>query len=652
MARPDPPLTRTMHAWLLASGSVTLAPHLFFQPLWISAVAVLIVLWAGLRIRRDAGTALARSVLVLLGLTAGVVILASFGTVFGKRAGVALLTLLLSLKLLESRTRRDAHVFILLCYFLQLALFLDTQSALTALGATLGTLLTTAALSSLHAPTAVRAQLRLAGGLLLQAIPLMLVMFIVFPRIPGPLWGLPSDAFSAMTGLSDSMSPGTISDLSQSAEIAFRAKFDGTAPENAQRYWRGPVLTDFDGQRWRAARMPMLEAPAYQPLGPQLRYTLTLEPHNRPWLLALDYPGAGIENARYTPDYQVLSAQPVRQRLRYDATAYPRAIVGADAPRRTLDEALHLPHASNPRTRALAETLRARHRTPEAIVDATVAWMREANLVYTLRPPLLGQHSADDFLFGTRQGFCEHFASSFAILMRAAGVPARIVTGYQGGERNPFDDSLVVRQSDAHAWTEVWLAGQGWVRIDPTAASFPRRIDGGMAAALPAGEPVPFMVATDMQWLRGMRDRLDFLANSWNQWVLGYDQNSQRELFSRVGLKDVDWRDLGALLLVGLGIVLAALLWWSHRRGRTTDPLRRHWRHFERKLARAGTPRLPWEGPADYAKRAARAHPPQGSEIITIARAYAIARYGRGAGSPADVHDFKHRIDRLRITCQ
>lgn len=652
MAKSNPVLTRSMQRWLLASGAVTLFPHLFFQPVWIGAVATLIVIWAGLRVQHGVSTALPRSVLVLLGLTAAVIILGSFGTVFGKGAGVALLTLLLSLKLLESRTRRDAQVFVLLCYFLQLALFLDTQSAFTVLGAAIGTWLTTTALSSLHAPAAPRAQLRLAGGLLLQAVPLMLVMFIVFPRIPGPLWGLPADAFSAMTGLSDSMAPGSISNLSQSAEIVFRAQFDGTSPDKAQRYWRGPVLTDFDGRRWQAPRTPTLTEPTYAPQGRALRYTLTLEPHNRAWLLALDYPGAGIENARYTPDYQVLSTQPVRQRLRYAATAYPLATVGADAPRQTLDEALELPSDSNPRTRALADTLRARHQMPAAIVNAAVAWMRDANLIYTLRPPLLGRHSADEFLFDTRQGFCEHFASSFAILMRAAGVPARIVTGYQGGERNPFDGSLVVRQSDAHAWTEVWLAGQGWVRIDPTAASFPRRIDGGLAAALPAGEPVPFMVATDLEWLRGMRDRLDFLANSWNQWVLGYDQQSQRELFSRVGLDDADWRQLGALLFVGAGIGLGTLLWWSHRRRPATDPLRRQWQRFERKLARAGTPRLPWEGPADYANRAARAHPPQGSEITTIAREYATARYGRGAAETSALRIFKHRIDRLRIKCQ
>lgn len=638
-----------MQRWLLACGGVTLIPHLFLQPVWISSVAVLIVAWAGLRMEGGVNTRLPRSVLTALGLTAGVVILASFGTVFGKGAGVALLTLLLSLKLLESRTRRDAHVFVLLCYFLQLALFLDTQSALTAVGAAIGAWLTTSALSSLHAPAAPRAQLRLAGGLLLQAVPLMLVMFIAFPRIPGPLWGLPADAFSAMTGLSDSMAPGSISNLSQSAEIVFRAQFDGTPPDNAQRYWRGPVLTNFDGQRWKAPRTSMLIGPAYSPQGPVLRYSLTLEAHNRTWLLALDYPGAGIENARYTADYQVLSAQPVRQRLRYSATAYPQAKVGADAARQTLDEALYLPRASNPRTRALAESMRARYHTPAAIVDATVAWMREANLVYTLRPPLLGQHGADEFLFDTRQGFCEHFASSFAILMRAAGVPARVVTGYQGGERNPFDGSLVVRQSDAHAWTEVWLADQGWVRVDPTAASFPRRIDGGMAAALPAGEPVPFMVATDLEWLRGMRDRFDFLANSWNQWVLGYDQQSQRDLFSRVGLADVDWRQLGALLLVGAGVMLGALLWWSRRPGRATDPLRRQWHRFERKLARAGTPRLPWEGPADYAVRAARAHPRERSELITIAQIYATARYGRETGNGPDVQSLKHRIDRLVI---
>ena len=626
---PEPTLSAYPLRWAAACAGATLIPHLPNLPIWLGALAALILIWRVLS-QINTPSPAPRFLSPLLAIAAGGLILFEYGTLFGKQAGIALLALLLGLKYLECQRPRDVQVLVLLCFFLQLGLFFDTQSPLIGIGALAGTVLATGSLLSLYTRHPVRTQLRTASVLMLQALPIMLVLFVLFPRIPGPLWGLPADAFSGRTGLSDSMQPGAISELSQSGEIAFRAQFRGTPPPPELRYWRGPVLTDFDGQRWTIRRTTVADHPAYPTTGAAYDYNMTLEAHNRRWLLALDYPAAGIADATYAADFTVLGREPVRQRIRYAAAAYPHSQVGKNEAVASLDGALSLPKDSNPRTRALAAQLRERDQPPERIVAAAIAWLREADLAYTLRPPRLGIDTADAFLFDTRQGFCEHFASAFVVMMRAAGVPARVVTGYQGGEINPFDNSMVVRQSDAHAWAEVWLAGEGWRRVDPTAVSAPRRIDGGLAAALPNDNALPFLVRPDLSWLRTVRDRWEFLGNAWNQWVLGFDQKTQRSLLRRLGLHTDDWRQMGVAMLTGIGSLLAALAWWAQHRAAPRDPLQRAWHRFERKLARAGVPRLPWEGPADYADRAARHCPDQATAIRAIAHRYARLRYSAG----------------------
>ncbi|WP_186301573.1 transglutaminase TgpA family protein [Denitromonas halophila] len=623
---PESTLSAYPLRWAAACAGTTLLPHLPRLPIWLGALAALILLWRVLS-QTKASSAAPRFLSPLLAIAAGGLILFEYGTLFGKQAGIALLALLLGLKYLECQRPRDVQVLVLLCFFLQLGLFFDTQSPLTGVGALAGAILATGSLLSLHTRHPVRAQLRTASVLMLQALPFMIILFVLFPRIPGPLWGLPADAFSGRTGLSDSMQPGAISELSQSGEIAFRAAFRGEVPPPALRYWRGPVLTDFDGQRWTTRRTTTADQPAYTTTGTAYTYDMTLEAHSRRWLLALDYPAAGIADATYAADFTVLSRTPIGQRMRYAASAYPHSQVGQNEVPASLDGALNLPEASNPRTRALAEQLKSRNQRPEHIVTAAITWLREADLAYTLRPPRLGIDTADAFLFDTRQGFCEHFASAFVVLMRAAGVPARVVTGYQGGEINPFDNSMVIRQSDAHAWAEVWLAGEGWRRVDPTAASAPRRIDGGLAAALPEDSALPFLVRPDLTWLRTLRDRWEFLGNTWNQWVLGFDQKTQRSLLRRLSLHTEDWRQMGVAMSIGIGGLLAALAWWAQRHAAPRDPLQRAWQRFEQKLARAGVPRLPWEGPADYANRAASHCPDHADAIRAIAHRYARLRY-------------------------
>ncbi|MHB1372556.1 MAG: transglutaminase TgpA family protein [Thauera sp.] len=631
LTAPPAALQRQQGVWLLAAAAITLAPHGLWLPIWIYALCGLLLTWRGVLLWRGSRPP-PHLLLLALSVAAGVGVRLEFGHFFGKDPGVALLALLLGLKLLETRAARDIRVGVLLCLFLQLALFLEDQSIAIAGLALLGTLTTLGALVALADPAAsVRDQLRSAAVLLAHGLPFMLVFFLLFPRIQGPLWGLPADAFSARTGLSDTMSPGSISELGQSTAIAFRAAFEGSPPPPAQRYWRGPVLTEFDGRNWSAAPFTEAAVPFYRPAGPRLDYALTLEAHNRRWLLALDYPGEAGPEVRFASDHHALSIRAVQARSRFLLNAYPEARIGSSESVAVLAAATRLPPDSNPRSRALAARLAEGAASHAEILERVIAHLRANRLQYTLRPPLLGRHSADEFLFDTRRGFCEHFASAFAVVMRAAGVPTRIVTGYQGGEINPIDRYVVVRQSDAHAWAEVWLADRGWLRVDPTALSAPERIDDGLAAALADGSELPFMLQADLAWLRDLRHRWEAVSNAWNQQVLGYNPERQRELLDRLGLGRSDVMTLAGVLAGLSALLLAGLYLWAVRKTRSRDPLQRAWERFCTRMARAGFARESWEGPLAYGERLASALPGQAQALRAVCATYARLRYGPAA---------------------
>lgn len=641
--------TAAQFGWLLAAVSATIAPHAVELPYWLIALCTcLIAIRAALSWRR--GKPPRQLLILLVAVAAGVGVRLEFGHFFGKDPGVALLAVLLCLKLLESRTTRDLRAAVLLAYFLQLGLFFYNQTPGIAALALAAALLTTTTLLSVEdagAPAAV--QLRTSTLLLAQGLPFMLVLFVLFPRVQGPLWGLPSDAYSGMTGLSDTMTPGSISQLGLSDAIAFRAEFSGTPPPPSQRYWRGPVLTRFDGRSWRPGFSAIAAAPRYEPSGRAYEYRLTLEPHNQPWLLALDFPAANIPKARYAGDYRLLAEQPVRMRTRVELRSYPATTVGKDENAVVLAESRRLPPDFNPRSRTLALEIAAKNSDPAAILASTLERMRAMDLTYTLNPPLLGTHTADEFLFDTREGFCEHFASAFVFLMRAAGVPARVVTGYQGGEINPVDGSLVVRQSDAHAWAEVWLAERGWVRVDPTGLSAPARIESGLSAALQEWDALPLLRRPGLDWLRDMRHRWDALSNTWNQWVLGYNSDRQRDLLERFGFPQPDWRVLAMLLGVSATALMLLLTAWAFAQRRRQDPLDAVWARFSRKLARHGAGRHPWEGPLDYGKRLATTFPELAEPLREISEGYARLRYGAQPADPRRVRLLARSIRRLKL---
>ena len=631
------PLTLRDLAWLAASLAIVIAPHALRAPWWLTLLTLCLYGWRFYSM-------LSRAPLPSRWLVIAVAFIGMFGvwmeyrTLFGRQPGVVLLMLFSGLKLLESRHHRDGAVAAFLGYFLIITNFLYTQSIPTALFMCVGVFAITATLIGFSAPNrAARENLRTAGLLLAHAAPAALVLFVLFPRVNGPLWGLPQDAYAGLSGLSDTMTPGNISQLALSDAIAFRAAFDGESPPQPLRYWRGPVLWDYDGRTWSTGLNYTVNFEPPQGAARTYRYSVVLEPHNRLWLFTLETAASVPARARMTFDGQIFSTVPVRTRLRYDMVSMINPQREPRESRGTLNRALRLPPGYNKRTLALAEEWRGAGGTDADMLNRALDFLRRGRYTYTLEPPLLGTNSVDEFLFDTKAGFCEHFASAFTFLMRAAGVPARVVTGYQGGDLNPVDQIITVRQSDAHAWSEVYIASRGWVRIDPTAAAMPQRVDIGLARALPQGQGLPLMMRPEMEWLREMRYRWEAVAHKWNVWVLGYNPDRQRDLMLSLGMRDADWQKLTAVLFTFLGAMTIALLAWSLRRLARPDPVQKAWQAFCRKLAARGVVRAPHEGPRDYAARAARALPASRRPILRIGALYIAQRYGSGGDRPGAV---------------
>jgi transglutaminase-like putative cysteine protease len=625
-AKASAPLPSTPLATLIAASALSVASHAQWLPAWVSAAAAALLAWRLVALARG-GVLPPRWLLLLLTLGAVVGVFLSYRTIMGRDPGVTLLVMLLFLKLLETRAPRDVFVVAFLVYFVALANFFYSQSIPIAGLMLLTVTAATTALVGFSAPRRLLADnLKTAGRMLAQAGPVMLLLFFLFPRVQGPLWGLPQDTYTGVAGLSETMSPGTISALSLSDAIAFRVKFPDAPPPRNQLYWRGPVLTDFDGQTWRVSPPQMRRAMSVEVFGKPIDYEVTLEPHNRNWMFALEMPTRLPPNARLTSEYLPISYIPVRSRIRYQVSSAPRFRARSGGEPADLAVALKLPGGVNPRARALALEWRASLPDDPAIVGRAIEFFRGSRFEYTLQPPLLGRNSVDEFLFDTRQGFCEHFASSFVFLMRAAGVPARVVTGYQGGDINPVDGYMVVRQADAHAWAEVWLAESGWTRVDPTAAAVPVRVELGISAAAPAGAPL--LMRGGLGWLKGLRNDWDALTNQWNQWVLGYNPDRQLEMLSRLGVKQPGWETMTLMLFWSVGGVLLLVALWLLRGMRSEDAVQSAWLRFCGKLERKGLARLASEGPLDYSARVSRRLPASEGAVRTIASLYVALRYG------------------------
>ena len=646
--RPEEQLPTASLTWLLVTLAAVLAPHVAHLPPWIPILAGVAGLWryqVHRRCRRLPPTLL----LAAITLATTVAVILSYGELAGRDVGVALLAAMTALKLLEMRTRRDTVLVIFLGYFLVVTELLYSQSIPAAAYMVAGVWLLTTMLITVTRSTGDGSplpQLRASAALLVQAAPLALVLFLLFPRIPGPLWGAP-EGQRAVSGLSDSMAPGSITELSLSDAVAFRVRVEGPAPPPEQRYWRGPVLSRFDGRTWNRPPDDRREVPTIVDPGRTVRYTVTLEPHGRPWLPALELPATRPAEARLTGTAELVAPRAIFETRRYSLRSHLDYRLEPSLAAAARTRYLELPAGRHPQARRLADRWRSEADTPGDVVRRALDHFRDEPFVYTLRPPALPGDPVDDFLFGTRRGFCEHYASAFAVLMRGAGIPSRVVTGYQGGEANPHGDYLIVRQSDAHAWAEVWLAGQGWIRVDPTAAVSPARVELGLASAVPAGDPVPFM-ARGMGWLQTLGLRWDAVNALWDRWVLAYGPELQRRLMDRIGIDG--WVRKAGALLAGIGgalaLALALALW--RLRPPPEDPAAAAWRRLSRKLARLGLGREPSEPPLAYARRLERAAPALAPELRPIIALYLELRYGATGRDRRRLRELRRRVARLR----
>ncbi|WP_293645038.1 transglutaminase TgpA family protein [Thiolapillus sp.] len=554
----------------------------------------------------------------------------------GRQFGVALLVVMAGMKLLEMKTRRDLYIAVFMGYFILVTLFLFYQTPLVTfyvflISTGLTGLLIAANLTGNTLPW--KSVLKRALVMMVASIPAMILLFVLFPRLDGPLWSLNLGGNSGVTGMSDNIHMGSISNLSQSDEVAFRVRFHGEPPPAAQRYWRGMVLWQTDGRDWvrdESEKQLVRFGAASQPYD----YEITMEASGQPWLFPLDHVLAAPANLSLNPYGELSSSKDIDARHTFRLSSSLR-IRPAPLGKRQLQMGLQLPRTITGRTRQLAKKLRGQGRSDEQVVQAAFRFFREEPFVYTLQPPLLRSNPVDGFLFNTRKGFCEHYATSFVILMRLAGIPARVIIGYQGGELNPLGGHLVIRQSNAHAWAEVWLANRGWTRVDPTSAVAPERIEHSITPTRYAeGAPVTFnlknppafvaRLARNLKWFR------DNLQLNWHYWVVGFNSDRQQSLLQKMGLSRLQGYQLG--VAAAISAILAGSLVFllgMRRRAQRQDPLRQAYSKFQHKLEKGGLEIQPATGPQDLLKMAVTRFPQKSADIQAIMQQYMALRYGR-----------------------
>lgn len=618
-------------------------PHLLHMPAWVSALGFLLI---GARIalyryphQRILLALLSPIAVTLMATCSAFIIKWQYGYFIGRDPCVAFLFILVAAKFAEIRRTPDATLLLCLSAFLLLTQYFYSQtiiSAVLTLPAVFALAYSLSVLQDTQHKQRKPDQFKLIGVLFAQGLPIAALLFVVFPRLPGPLWSLPEDA-SATTGLSDSMSPGTIGSLSQSAAVAFRVEFDGKVPASHELYWRGPVLTEFDGRSWELSKFNRIARPDYTgPIDNVIDYTITLQPHHRSWLFALDTAASlprsynASQNAnqqnsrplgRMLDDGQIVSKDPVTQALRYRQSSVPGSTLPAlGEPRKDTKELPGL----NTRTAAFAKKLRSQHQSDSAYAAAVMQHFNEQPFSYTLQPQILGHAPVDEFMFDTQEGFCEHYAAAFVVMMRAVGIPSRVVTGYQGGQMN--DDYMIVRQSDAHAWAEAYLNG-AWQRFDPTQSVAPSRIENGLAAALPEEASVPRLARHTPGFIQDMQLRWDAMNHHWQRLVIDFDNDSQDSLWERTGLgKPALWQ-LTLLVIVFAGIWSLFVLRSNKQSAKTLSAQERYWLQLSQTLQSRKLSRYTHESQGDFLERAAQRWPVHTERFQQLDKAFTRLRF-------------------------
>ncbi|PCC98185.1 transglutaminaseTgpA domain-containing protein [Halopseudomonas pelagia] len=636
-------IPRNSLAWLLIAQIVVLLPQLPRLPIWVAVLWLSCALWRVQiqRMRwRYPGTIFKAAA---IGLTV-LGVFTSQGTLIGLDAAVMLLLLLFMLKLLEMRNPRDAMVVIYLGFFIVATAFLFDQSIVLALYQCFSLLVLVAALVGLHQTPGRNDPARAfktGSVLLMQAVPLMLVLFLLFPRI-GPLWSVNAPGQNAATGLAESMAPADIANLARSGELAFRASFSGDIPAHSDLYWRALTLSNFDGRRWSHSSLASNGgAGEWTQQGEAVEYQVMTRATQQPWVFSLRGATTEDEDLWLTRDFMLQSKRPVSQTTSYTAVSYPDSLM-QPSELDPLQFRLYtgLPEGFDPRSRAWAAELRAEYPNDSDLVQALLQHFNREPFHYTLRPPTLGEHSNDEFLFDSQRGFCAHFAGAMTFVLRAAGIPSRVVAGYQGGELNPRGNYVLVHQFDAHAWVEAWLPGQGWVSVDPTFQVAPERIERGLQAAMQ--EEGSFLEDSlmssaryrNISWINALRLGWDDVNYQWQLRVLGFESERQMAFFQR-WLGTTDWQRVGVILLLAAALVMIPLALWTLRPGRMhRDPRQRAWQLLDRRLLRLGLNAQRGEGPRAWQARLEIALPNQRTALAAFFDEYVEQMYVLGAELP------------------
>jgi protein-glutamine gamma-glutamyltransferase len=662
-------ITRYALFWLLIAVVAVILPHVGRMPFWLTAICALCLAGRYL-IFQGRMSYPGKKLKMLIVCSMMLMVAMQYGrNVFSTDATVALLLVGITLKLLEMHQKRDALVVLYLAYFTVVAEFIYSQTMLVALYMGLVVVLITSALMALNQNADNQVPIRtvkMSALILLQSAPLMLVFFLFFPRI-SPLWSVPVQTNSGTTGLSDTMAPGDIGNLTRSAEVAFRVQFAGAPPPYAELYWRALTLDNFDGRSWRR------EPNDAQFFGPDVRdvkqwftnieyegnaidYNVIMEPSFQNWIFTLMVPQTNDERMMMTRDYQLSSKRRITQRFSYDVRSFLQyqADTGEEGGQQRRGRLL--PGAGNPQARQFATELYASAGSDKEYIEAVLSHFRQQNFFYTLSPATLGENSVDEFFFNTRQGFCEHYASSFTFLMRAAGIPARVVTGYQGGAFNPYDGTLTVRQYDAHAWSEVWLPGEGWIRIDPTAAVAPERINRGSELTLQ--EEPSFMGDSTFSLMRfrnsllinDLRLRLEMVDYAWNRFVLNYNQDLQSDLLNRLLGTFTRAKMMFAALVFMLVMGAFVALTVFHKSSKATKPAATvQYLRFCNYMASRGHARQPGETPLQYLDRLTRLHPQWANEMRTITNVFTELAFAPDGNNEEKLRLLRRNVRRFRL---
>jgi transglutaminase-like putative cysteine protease len=647
-------IPRNALVWIIASQLALVAPHAARLPIWVLLVYIMAVVWR-IQVYRGRWSFPGKVVKVVMTLSGFLGVVASYGSLVGLEPTVALLLIAFALKLVELVHRKDAYVLLFLGYFICITEFLFSQDLLITLYSVFTVVLVTTSLVALHQPGEHRfnrGSLKLASVMLLQALPLMAVLFFLFPRF-GPLWSVPIKNHAAKTGMSDHMKPGDVASLSQSAEVAFRVKFEGDIPPTSELYWRGLVFSKFQQGAWSG--LDYYEIPAgerrHQEVatgGEPLRYSVIMEPTQQNWLYSLQYAVSASSGVMHGSDYRLFSAGPLESEHMYTVRSWPHSKVESElSPWRRKTE-LQLPPLGNERARQLALDLYIAADSDRKFVNGVLQHFNRENFHYTLRPGVISsKNGIDEFLFETRKGFCEHYASAFVFMMRSAGVPSRVVAGYQGGEINPVNRTVLVHQFDAHAWAEVWLAERGWVRIDPTSAVAPERIEWGLEEAMAAegsflaDAPLSVLRFRKLPLLNQLRLRYDALTYRWQSLVVGYNRDSQfrllHEMFGEVSSRLFVTLFLGSWLLVLAPVAISLL---RRRSTHEISPLDKHYLDFCQRMDSVGLARQKGETPEHFFLRVKDELPDIEEDLQRITGLYNTLAYAGAVASPSALQDF------------